>query len=210
MEVQVRLVGQVRDVRRVAAGIVCVGRVRIQRRKDRLLQHVVRRGQRALHLVVDDAVDGQVAGIVKLPVPALLLEDLAVAVDVRMKDRVQVDVHQVLEVLQVAARDRVHRLVRVRHRVEERVQGAFRELDEGILDRKLLRPAQHRVLDDVRHAGRVLGRRAKSDIEHLIVVVVREHGDARAGLPVAQEERLGVHVRQEALLEEFVFVCGFC
>ena len=49
--------------------------------------------------------------------PASLLKDLSVLVDVRMKYRIHIDTHQVLKIRIVAARHRIDGLLRVRDRI---------------------------------------------------------------------------------------------
>ena len=123
MEGDERLLREVRDGLGVAARLMAVRRRRVERVHDAALEQVVRRGERALHLVVDDAaVRERVLRLLDLIVPALLHEDLRVLAHVRVEDGVEVDVHEVLEVLVVAAGHWVHRLVRIRHRVEEGVE----------------------------------------------------------------------------------------
>ncbi len=102
---------------------------RIQRirsvRKELLLavpgHKIVWRGVGSLHLVEHDTFVGQggVDGI-DLVVPSLLFQDLAGQAG--MEDRVQIDVNEVVEVLQVLAGDRVRGLVGKRHCIEERVE----------------------------------------------------------------------------------------
>ena len=193
MEGDERLLREVRDGLGVAARLMAVRRRRVERVHDAALEQVVRRGERALHLVVDDAaVRERVLWLLDLIVPALLHEDLRVLAHVRVEDGIEVDVHEVLEVLVVAAGHRVHRLVRIRHRVEEGVERAFDELDERLLERVLARAAERRVLDDVRDARIVDRRRAERDGKDLVVVVVLEEEQARAALLVL--ERVGRRV----------------
>jgi len=61
----------------------------------------------------------------------------------RVEHRVQIYVGQVVKVLQVARRHRVAGPVGVRESVQERLQGAFQELHEGLLGSVLARAAQH-------------------------------------------------------------------
>ena len=120
MVLEESLVSERRDGCRRAAGLEAVGRVREQRRRESVVEHGIRLGERALHLVVHHAVHHK-ARIFPLPfqlaVPALLLEDDGAPVDVGMEDRVQVDVHEVDEILLVGGRHRVHGLVREGHGV---------------------------------------------------------------------------------------------
>ena len=75
VEVKKRLIGELRDVFRIAAGLDAIGRIGEQRVHDLPVQHFVRRRKGALHLVVDDAVQRQRAfRILKMIVPAFLTE----------------------------------------------------------------------------------------------------------------------------------------
>ena len=193
MEGDERLLREIRDGLGVAARLMAVRRRRVECVHDAALEQVVRRGERALHLVVDDAaVRERILRLLDLIVPALLHEDLRVLAHVRVEDGVEVDVHEVLEVLVVAAGHRVHRLVRIRHRIEEGVERALDELDERLLERVLARAAERRVLNDVRDARIVDRRRTERDREDLIVVIVLEEEQARAALLVL--ERVGRRV----------------
>ena len=46
--------------------------------------------------------------------------------------------HKVLEILIIAARHRVHGLVRIGHGIQKGVQGSLYQFHEGILCRKIL------------------------------------------------------------------------
>ena len=185
------LVGELRDHRRVAAGVQPVGVVREEPLAGRAAQDRVRRRVDALHLVEDDATIGQrCVRRFQLVVPTFLAQ--VVRRDERVKDRVQVDLDQVVEVLQVGARHRVGRLVGRGEGVEKGVQRPLEQLHEGLLERILLRAAQHRVFQDVGNTGRVGRRRAERDAEDLVLVVVfqREHFGARLRMPVEARPRL--------------------
>jgi hypothetical protein len=167
------LEAQIRDHRRVAAGIDAVRVVREQRLLRLARQDAVRAAVHTLHLVEDDALERHLAlRLVELVVPSLLEERLLVLHAPRVEHRVQVDVDEVLEVLEVARRDGVARAVRVGHGVEEGVERALDELHEGLLDRVLARSAQHGVLEDVRDARAVRRGGAERHAERLVLVVI--------------------------------------
>ena len=69
---------------------------------------------------------------------------------------------------------------------------AFQQVDERLLDGKLVRAAQHRVLQDVEHARVVGGRRLERDGERLVVVVVSQVQQLRAALVVVEHVRRAV------------------
>ena len=177
------LVGERGDGLGVPAGDEAIGALPEQRAHHAVDEDFLGRGQGALHLVVDDAVErerGVCAGGVDLVVPALLLEDALAAIDCGVQHGVEVDVHEVLEVAVVRGRNGVHRLVRERKGVEERLHGALEQMDERLLDGEAVRAAQDGVLEDVEHARVVGGRRLERDGERLVAVRAGEPHDARA------------------------------
>ena len=176
------LIGQRRDGRRVAAGDEAIGRVGEHGPLQRIFELRVRGCQRALHLVVHHAAHGAVG----VAVPALLLEHGLVHHGQRAEYRVQVDVHQVLEVRLIWGRKRVHRLVREGHGVEEGRHAALEQLQERRGHGVLLAARQHRVFEDVEHARIVGGEGAEADAEGLVHVLVLHQQDGRPADIVGQ------------------------
>ena len=154
-------VGEGRDGLRVAAGDEAVRRIREQRARQRVGKQCVGVGERALHLVQHHAGARQDA-VLQLIVPALLLEYLRLFVDAGEEDRVEVDVHEVEEVLIVAARDRVAGLVRVGQRVEEGIERALHQLHKRLPDGVFVAARKHAVFQYMRHARAVFGRGAEA------------------------------------------------
>ena len=134
-----------------------------------------------------------------LEVPPLLRERARAEQRVdaaRVQHRVEVHVDEVVEVGEVGRGDRVAGAVRVRERVEERVERALHQLDERLLDRVLAAAAEHRVLEDVRHALGVVDGRAQHGAEGLVLVVRGDAGDdLGAGLVVDVEADVAVKWR---------------
>ena len=188
------LIGQFRYKGGIAAGLVGIAVVREQNRAGIAVQHALRRGEGALHLIVNHAVDGQVVlrGL-HLIVPSLLQKDLGLPVNPRVKHAVHIHVHQVPEILVIAAGYRINGLVRVGHGVQEGVQRPLHQLHKGILHRKFLRSLKHAVLQDVRKSGAVLRRGAKSNAKHLVIVVVGHQENPGAAFHVLQNHSLGIH-----------------
>ena len=124
--------------------------------------------------------------------PALLLKNGGLGIDGRVEHRVQVHVHQVVQILLVGGGDGVDGFVGVGHGVEERLHGALDQVDERLLDGKLGRSAQHRVLEDMEHAGGIGRRRLKANGKSLVFVVARQVQQASARGGVAQH--VGVRV----------------
>ena len=208
VRVQELLVGERGNRARVAAALVRIGGVGIERGVDGVVQHAHGVGQRTLHLVEHHAVIAQRAlaqagGVavalalgalrqVQFVVPALLLKNSRLGVDGRVEHRVQVHVHQVVQVLLVGGGNGVDGLVGVGHGVEERLHGALDQVDKRLLDGKLGRSAQHRVLKNMEHAGGIGRRRLKANGKGLVFVVACQVQQASARGGVAQH--VGVRV----------------
>ncbi len=179
-------VAQIGDGLGVAARVHAIGVVGIERLLAELAEHRGGRGIGALHLVEHDALERERhLRAVGLVVPAFLPE--GVLRDQREEHRVEIDVDEIVEVLEVLAGDRIGGLVRKGHGVEEGVHRALDQLDERLLDRIFARPAEHRMLEDMRDARRILGRRLEGDAEHLVLVVIDEAQHLGAGLLVPVE-----------------------
>ena len=208
VRVQELLVGERRNRAWIAAALVRIGGIGIERGVDGIVQHAHGIGQRALHLVEHNAVIAQRARAqargaavalalgtfrqVQLVVPALLLKNGGLGIDGRVEHRVQVHVHQVVQILLVGGGNGVDGLVGVGHGVEERLHGALDQVDKRLLDGKLGRSAQHRVLKNMEHAGGIGRRRLKANGEGLVLVVACQVQQARARGGVAQH--IGVRI----------------
>ena len=199
MRVEELLIGELGYRPRVAAGFERIRRVGEEGRAHGVVQHAHGVGERALHLVEHHAVVAERAlgkrlafRYVELVVPPLLLEDGALRVDGRVEHRVHIDVHEVEQVLLVGGGNGVDGLVRVGHGVQERLHGAFDELNEWLLEWELFRTIEDGVLKDMEHARAVGGWRLEGDGEGLVLVVAGEVEQARAGCMV--EEHVGVGI----------------
>jgi hypothetical protein len=189
------LVGQIRDVGRIAARIDPVDGVREQRALRALHEETVGRGVDAFHLVEDDALVGQGVGhVLQFVMPALLL--VGVAREERVEHGVKVHVDQVVEVLPVLAGHRVAGLVGVGEGVQERLQGALQQFDERLLGGIAARSAQHGVLEDMGHPGMVARRGAEGDAEHLVLVIDFDGQQLGARLHMPEQVRPGLQLRQ--------------
>ena len=205
VEVQIVLVSEVRNVDRIAAGFMLIGRMRIEDCVDLPPQNVIRLRKSALHLVVDNTVDCNLTvGAVCLVMPALLTENILFFVNIWIKNRIQVDMHEVFEILLIAACDRIDCLVRIGHSVEEGVERTLGELDERILDREVPGAAEHCVFNDMRDTGGVLRRRAEGNVKDLVIVIFRKQCHARTCLFVPEQPAVAVHIRQELMRDHFV------
>ena len=181
------LVAEVRDARRVAARLVRIGRPGQQAAVGVMEQGADRVGEGALHLVEHHARElDRVVGVLQMVVPALLLEGRLE--QQRVEHDVAVDVHDVEVFRQVAGGEGVPGGIRAGHGVEEGHEPALVDLAEHVLHRVFLRAHEHRVLENVGHAGGVLRHGHEGDAEGLVGVVVLD----RQGL--AAEHRVGEQV----------------
>ena len=116
VKIQKLFVRQLRDHLRIASGLTAIGGMRIQRVHDLPLQHIIRRRKCSLHLIVDHAVDLQLFLVTfELIMPAFLPENGFVFINIRVKYGIQIDMHQVLEILVITACHRVYGLIRIGH-----------------------------------------------------------------------------------------------
>ena len=69
-------------------------------------------------------------------VPAFLAENLLFFIDIRIKYRIQIYMHQVLEITVIAACHRITGLVRISHGIQECVERAFNQFYKRIFQWK--------------------------------------------------------------------------
>ena len=188
------LIAQLRDVGRVAAGLHAVAVIGEQPGHHGPLQHPGRVGEGSLHFVVNNALKHGLPGVVKFQPPALLPEHIGAFHRRGMQHRVQVDLHQVAEILPVPAAHGVDGLVRVGHGIEEGLQGAFQQLHKGLLDGIAVAARQHGVLQDMKHAGGVGGDGAQAHGKgHIFVLPLKPH-QLRAALPMLHLPERPLHL----------------
>ena len=114
------LEGEIRNVRGIAAVIEAIERIGKQSALHEFLQPGVGTGVDPFHFVVDYALDIECAVVGPLMPPALLSQN-------RRRQpgkeyRVQVDIHQIVKILQIAAGDGIAGAVWIRERVEKGVE----------------------------------------------------------------------------------------
>ena len=134
MELLEFFLSQLRNSVRIAAGFKAVAVVREQSLHCFVFQICVRRRIYSLHFVINNAVVAQLAvEAVQIIMPALLTQGVSVLVEGRIEHSVQIYVHQVMEVLIVAAGNGIHGLIREGHSVQKGVQRTLDEVYEGLL-----------------------------------------------------------------------------
>ena len=126
----------------IASGIKSIGHVRKQRLLGTFGQHGIGRGINPLHFIEDHTlVAERPVDAVRLDVPAFLPK--AVLRDAREKDRIEIHVDQIVEILKIGAGYGIAGLVRKSERVKKRLQRPFEQLDERFLHGIFFRAAKH-------------------------------------------------------------------
>ena len=175
MEVQEGLLRELRNSIRIAAGLKAVAGIREQSLQRFVFQISVRRGINALHLVIDNAVIAQLAiKAVNIIMPALLTQSIFVFINQRIKNSVQINIHQVMEVLIVATGNRINRFIRISHSVQKGVQRALHKVDKRLLQMIFARAAERGMLQNMCHACIICRRRSKGNRKHLVVIIIRK------------------------------------
>ena len=98
----------------------------------------------------------------------------------RAEHRVEIDGHEVKEILLVAAGDGIHRLVAEGQGIEIGLHRALQQRDERLLHREAPRTVQNAVLKDVEHARVVLRERFEADGKGFVLVRAVEIQQLRA------------------------------
>ena len=175
-------ISQRRDDGRITAGIEAVAGIREQQRKHFVFRELIDAAHCALHLIEHNALIAECAVLILFDVPALLIEDIGILKDCRCKDRVEIDLGQIKKIAQIAARNRIHGLIREGHRIEKGVHRAFEQLNKRLADRILRGAAEDRVLQNMENAGAVLRQRFKGNGKQLVFQPVINPDKLCAGL----------------------------
>ena len=116
VEIQELLIGKLWNILRVASGFHAISIIREKAALNLPVQNLVRGRKCSLHLIVYNAIVGQrTFFILKMIAPAFLTEDFFFLIDIGIKNSIQIHMHQVLEILVIAACYRIAGLVRVGH-----------------------------------------------------------------------------------------------
>ena len=123
VEIQELLIRKLRNILRITAGFHAIGIIREKIIHDLSVQHLVRGRKCPLHLIIYDTIIGKRTFLLlQMVIPALLAENLLLLVNVRVKNRIQINVHQILEILVITAGYRITGLIRVGHGIQEGIQ----------------------------------------------------------------------------------------
>ena len=120
VEIQELFIGQIRDILRIASGLVRIGRIRKQCIQDHSVQNALRRGKRPLHFIIDHSIVLKLSlRRVQFIAPSFLPENLFMLINIRIQHRVHVYMHQILKILVITAGNRIHCLIRIGHRIKK-------------------------------------------------------------------------------------------
>ena len=123
VEIQELLIRKLRNILRITAGFHAIGIIREKIIHDLSVQHLVRGRKCPLHLIIYNTIIGKRTFLLlQMVVPSFLTEDLLLLINVRVKNRIQINVHQILEILVITAGYRITGLIRVGHGIQEGIQ----------------------------------------------------------------------------------------
>ena len=116
VEIQEGLIGKLRDHIRISAGFKTIGCIRKKGIQDFSFQNTLRRRKSTLHFVINYTVDLNLALLIlQFIMPALLAKDFFFTINIRIKDSIQINMHQILEILVIAAGYRIDCFIRISH-----------------------------------------------------------------------------------------------
>ena len=144
------LISKFRNYLRVSTGLYGIRIIREQRVQNHAVKYAFRRRECSFHLVVYNTADCQLSiWIIQLITPTFLAECLVILINIWIKYCIHINMHQVLEILVIAACHRIYGLVRISHRIQKCIQRTFHKLNKRILHREFFRSAQNRMFHNV-------------------------------------------------------------
>mmetsp|Transcript_120629 Transcript_120629/g.257639 ORF Transcript_120629/g.257639 Transcript_120629/m.257639 type:complete len:305 (-) Transcript_120629:177-1091(-) len=171
MEVLEVVVGERGDLLRITARVHTIGVVREERVHAQAVVGIVRVGVDALHFVENHTLVRQrVVLLLDFVVPALLRKDFRIVQCPWMEDGIEIDINEVVEVLEVAARHRVASPVWEGHGIEESLQARFQKLDKRLFERILSAAAEHGMLEHMRNAVGILRGGPEDNPKGLVLI----------------------------------------
>ena len=138
VKIQIVLISQFRYLHRVTAGLHPIRSVWEQCILDVPVQNTVRIGVHTFHLVKHYAIVlKRCLFRLQLIVPAFLLKNFLFFIYIRIKNSIQIHMHQILEILIIAACHRVYGFVRIGHGIQKGIERAFGQFNKRIFYREL-------------------------------------------------------------------------
>ena len=146
---------------------------------DLTFQNFIRRRECSLHLVIYNTIVFQWSfRLFQMIVPAFLTENLFSFIDIRIEYRIQINMHQILEILIIAACYRVAGFVRISHCIQKCVQRSFYQFHKRIFKWKFPGSAEYAVLQDMRNTCTVLRRCTECDIKYFVLIIILDQHDS--------------------------------
>ena len=139
-------------------------------------------------------------------VPAFLTEDLFFFVNIRIEYRIQIYMHQILEIPVITACYRVAGLIRIGHGIEEGIERSFYQFHKRILKRKFPGAAQYTVFQDVGNTGAVLWRCTECNVKNFILIAVLDEHDSGSCFFVFEKPSFGMNILKIFFLQDFICV----
>ena len=139
-------------------------------------------------------------------VPAFLTEDLFFFVNIRIEYRIQIYMHQILEIPVITACYRVAGLIRIGHGIKEGIKRTFYQLHKRILKRKFPGAAQYAVFQDVGNTGAVLWRCTECNVKNFILIAVLDEHDSGSCFFVFEKPSFGMNILKIFFLQDFICV----
>ena len=188
MKIQKLLISKFRNHLRVSTGLYRIRIIREQRVQNHAVKHTFRRRECSLHLIVYNTTDRQFSiRIIQFITPTFLTECLVMLIDIRIKYRIHIDMHQVLEILIIAACHRIYRLVRISHRIQKCIQRTLHKLNKRILHREFFRSTQNGMFHNVWNSCAVCRWCTESNRKHLVLVIIFHKEYSRSAFLVLQK-----------------------
>ncbi len=167
------LLGQIRDKVGISAGFIGIRGIRIQGFLNFCKKNLLRRGISSFHFIIYNAfVSKRLILILQFVMPALLHHGFRLGMETGIKNSVQIDVHQIGEILIIAAGNGIYGFIRIGDGIQESIERAFDKFNKRFPQGKLPGTAQHRMFHNMRYSRVVRRRCAKRYGEYFIVVIV--------------------------------------
>ena len=173
VEIQEILIGKIRNIFRITAWFTSISGIREKVIHNLPFQNFIRWGESTFHLIIYNTVIFQRSFLLfQMIVPAFLTENLFSFIDIRIKYRIQINMHQILKILVVTACHRINCLVRICHGIQKGIQRALYQFHKGILYREIPGTAENGMFRNMRYSRGILRGGTESDIKNLVLIII--------------------------------------
>lgn len=146
-----------------------------------------------LHFVVYHSIVGQRRIFVfQLVMPAFLHENLRIFQTVGIENRIQVHIHEIVEIHIISAGNGIHGLIGPGNGIEECVEGPFGQLHERLLQRIFPGTAEGGMFHDMGCSLGIIRCGAETDIKYFVIIIVVQIHETGAALDVLHQVRIGI------------------